>query len=210
MEQEKQMNEHESLLIIQQMIDTAKQEQKDDGKDWIIWGWMLFLASVLTVLNMQFKWFQVFFFWNIFGLITLVVMLYETIVTLVKGKKKKVKTYTQEIFDKLNVGFFISLMFIIFSMNLGINPMKGFPLLMNLYGFWILIYAAVLNFKPSMIGAYIMWALAFTALFAQNFTMVMLLHASGVLCGYIIPGHIANIKFKEVTARKSSNKISGV
>jgi hypothetical protein len=210
MEQEKEMNEHESLLIIQQMIDTAKQEQKDDGKGWIIWGWMLFAASVLTAINLELHWFQTFFFWNIFGLMTLVVFAYETIMAVVKGKKQKVKTYTREIFGKLNVGFFICLMFIILAMNIGINPMKGFPLLMNLYAFWILIYAAVLNFKPSMIGAYIMWAFAIIALFAITFSQVMLLHAAGVLFGYIVPGHIAYRKFQQLTARKSSNKISGV
>jgi hypothetical protein len=32
MQQDQPFNEQESLLIIQQMIHTAKQEQKDDGK----------------------------------------------------------------------------------------------------------------------------------------------------------------------------------
>lgn len=210
MEQEKEMNEHESLLIIQQMIDTAKQEQKDDGKGWIIWGWMLFLSSILTVLNLRFNWFQTFFFWNIFGFVTLAALLYETIASLVKRSRQKVKTYTREIFEKLNKGFFISLMFIIVAMNIGISPMKGFPLLMSLYAFWILIYASILNFKPSMIGAYAMWAIAFIALFVKTFEQVMLLHSAGVLCGYIIPGYIANKKFKEVVERKSTNQVSGV
>ena len=54
----------DSLQIIQQMIDTAKQEQKDDGQGWIVWGWMLFLASTLTVVNMRMHWTQPFYFWN--------------------------------------------------------------------------------------------------------------------------------------------------
>lgn len=210
MEQEKQMDEHESLLIIQQMIDTAKQEQKDDGKGWIVWGWMLLAASVSTLLNLRFRWGQAFLFWNIFGLTSLVIAFVQVVRTLVVKRRQVVKTYTKELFDKLNTGFFICLMFIIVAMNVGVNPMKGFPLLMNLYGFWILIYGAVLNFKPSMIGAFITWALAFTALFVDSFEKVMMLHAVAVLCGYIIPGHIANKKFKEVTGRKSFNKMSGV
>jgi hypothetical protein len=52
--EEKQISEQESLSIIQKMIQTAKKEQIDDGKGWIIWGWMLFMASVLTVLNLFF------------------------------------------------------------------------------------------------------------------------------------------------------------
>jgi hypothetical protein len=210
MEPEKQLNEHESLLIIQQMIDTAKQEQKDDGKGWIIWGWMLFLASVLTVLNMRLHWFQPFFFWNVFGLFTLIVFVVELIQNVLLKKKQRVKTYTYAIRTKLNTGFFISLMLIIVSMNVGVNPLKGFSLLISLYGFWILIYGTLLDFKPSVIGAYITWAFAFIALFQTTFERVMILHACAALCGYIIPGHIASKKFKEVTARKSFNNERGV
>jgi hypothetical protein len=61
-----------------------------------------------------------------------------------------------------------------------------------------LIYGAVLNFKPSIIGAYITWAFAFASLFVDRFDYTMLLHAAAVLCGYIIPGHIANREFNKV------------
>jgi hypothetical protein len=210
MPKEEQMDERQSLLLIQQMIDTAKQEQKDDGKGWIIWGWMLFLASVLTVVNFYFRWFHAFFFWNLFGLFTLIAFIVELFQTFVLKKKQKVKTYTREIFRKLNIGFFICLMSIIVAMNVGISPLKGFPLLMSLYAFWILIYGTLLDFKPSVIGAYVTWAFAFIAMFQSNFEVVMLLHAAAALCGYIIPGHIANKKFKEVTARKSFNNERGV
>ena len=39
--------------------------------------------------------------------------------------------------------------------------------------------------------------LGFAALFANSFQTVMLLHGLAVLCGYIIPGHIANREFKK-------------
>lgn len=196
--EEKQLSEQESLLLIQQMIHTAKKEQKDDGRGWIIWGWMLFAASVLTVLNLHFHWFQTYFFWNLFGLVTLVAMLYEVMVFLLGKKRARVKTYTKDLFDKLNTGFFISIMFIIVAINTGISPLLGFPLLINLYAFWILIYGSALNFKPSVIASYIAWGIGFAALFVKTFEQVMLLHALAVLSGYIIPGHIANREFKKL------------
>ena len=197
MEDEK-MTQQESLQIIQQMIQTAKLEQKDDGKGWIIWGWLLFLASVVTYINLKFEWLSTFFFWNLFGLFTLLLLGYETFRYIFKKRKEPVRTYTKDLFEKLNIGFFISLMLIIFSMNLGVHPIKGFALLLGLYGFWILIYGAVLNFKPSIIGAYITWAFAFASLFVSSFEHTMLLHASAVLCGYIIPGHLAYKEFNKV------------
>ena len=204
-EQEENMTEQESLQIIQQMIQAAKQEQKDNGRGWIIWGWVLFAVSILTVLNITFKWFNAAFFWNAFGILVLAWILFTCIRYLFFRKTQPVKTYTGDIFQKLNIGFFISLGFIILAINLGVGPIKGFALLIALYGFWILIYGTALNFKPSIIGAYVTWAIGFAALFVHKvesveinqFKWIMLLHALAALCGYIIPGHIANREFNK-------------
>ena len=59
--EEKNLTEQESLQIIQRMIETAKVEQKDDGRGWIAWGWTLFAISILTYFNIQFGWFDVAF-----------------------------------------------------------------------------------------------------------------------------------------------------
>lgn len=198
--EEKQLSERESLLIIQQMIQTAKQEQKDDGVGWIIWGWLLFTASILTWLNLQYRWYSDFLFWNLFGGIAALVMLYEVIRDVLFRRKARVKTYTGDLFRKLNAGFFIFLVMIIISMNVGVPPVKGFSLLLGLYGFWILVYGAALDFKPSIMGAYLTWGFGFAGLFLENdqFDITMLLHAAAVLLGYIIPGHIANREFKRI------------
>src|SRR5215212_1154552 len=152
--EEKNLSEQESLLIIQQMIQTAKQEQKDDGKGWIIWGWLLFTVSILTYANIQYRWYDTSFFWNVFGGVVLLWMLFLITRHLFIKRRVRVKTYTTDLFDKLNGGFFIFLMMIIFSMNLGVPPAKGFMLLIGLYGFWILVYGTALNFRPSIIAAY--------------------------------------------------------
>ncbi|MDB5245798.1 MAG: hypothetical protein JWQ40_192 [Segetibacter sp.] len=206
---EKELSGEESLMIIQQMINTAKHEQKDDGKEWIVWGWMLFLASILTVINLHYRWLDLFFFWNIFGLVTLVYLVISIIKSRFVKKAVRVKTYTRSLFDKLNAGFFICIMFNVAAINLGVGPAKGFALLIGLYGFWVLIYGTALDFKPSVIASFVTWALGFIALFQTDFEVVMLLHAAAVLCGYIIPGHIANKEFKKLRGGKT-NQSSGV
>lgn len=202
MDQEKKLTEQESLLIIQQMIQTAKQEQKDDGKGWILWGWLLFAASVLTFINLKTQWFSNYFFWNMFGIASLLLLLYSMLKTVFGKKTKKVKTYTAELFQKLNIGFFISLMLIIVAINRGVPPVQGFSLLLGLYGFWILVYGSALNFKPSIIGAYITWACALAGLFVHTFDWTMVIHATAVLLGYIIPGHLANNEFNKTQRRE--------
>ena len=206
MEQEKRLSEQDSLKIIQQMIQTTKQEQKGDGKGWILWGWLLFAASVLTYLNLKTQWFSNYFFWNVFGIASLLLLLFSIIRTLFFKKTSKVKTYTAELFHKLNIGFFISLLLIIMAINRGVSPVLGFSLLLGLYGFWILIYGAGLNFKPSIIGAYITWSFAFAGLFVETFDWTMIFHAMAVLLGYIIPGHIANIEFNKAHGQENKNR----
>lgn len=201
--EEKKLTEQESLLIISQMINTAKQEQRDDGKGWIIWGWLLFCASLFTYINMQVEFVSAFFFWNAFGLVTLVWLAVTLVRHFFFPRPEKVKTYTSDLFAKLNVGYFVSLMFIIAAINIGgggrgVNPVAGFSLLINLYGFWVLVYGAALSFKPSIVGAIMVWIVGFASLSATTFDVIMLYHAAAVLFGYIIPGHMANREFKKI------------
>jgi|SRR6478672_8102899 hypothetical protein len=196
--EDRELSQQESLLLIEQMIQAAKKEQKDDGTSWIVWGWMLFLASILTIANVHFGWYNTFFFWNLFGVASLIIFLYQASRFLFLKRPQKVRTYTNDLFGRLNAGFFISLILIIVGMNIGVPVTKGFPLLISLYAFWILIYGSALNFRPSIIGAYITWGFAIAAMFVKTFELVMVMHALGVLFGYIIPGHIAHKEFKEL------------
>jgi hypothetical protein len=196
--EETNLTEQESMLIIQQMINTAKHEQKDDGIGWIIWGWLLFVVSILTYINLQTNWFSTWFFWNSFGVLSLLLLAYSIVRFFFFKGRVRAKTYTGELFHKLNVGFFISLGFIIIGTNRGIDPLRAFPLLIGLYGFWILIYGTALEFKPSVIAAYVTWALGLAAFFVNRFETVMLLHGAAALFGYIIPGHIAYSQFRKL------------
>lgn len=215
---EKQLSERESLQLIQQMITMAKKEQRDDGRGWIVWGWLLFLTSLLTVANIRFGWFETFFFWNAFGVLTIVLFIYEAVANRFFKRSARVKTYTGDLFARLNTGFFICLIFIIVAINVGSREVGrkygvmdmtfvniGFALLINIYAFWILIYGTALNFRPSVIGAYAAWAFGIVALFVLDFEKVMLLQAGAVLVGYIIPGHLANREFKRL---KRADKVA--
>ena len=200
---ETNLTQQESLAIIQRMINAAKREQKDNGLGWIIWGWLLFAASAMSYINFHTKWFSQYFFWNAFGILTLLLLFWEIIRAFWIKKKQPVKTYTGELFKKLNIGFFFTIMVIIVAMNKALNPITGFALLSGLYGFWVLIYGTLFDFKPSMIGAFVTWVCAFAGLFVKEFGHTMLLHAAGVLAGYIIPGHIAMIEFKKINRKNS-------
>ncbi len=188
----------ESMSIIQQMISTAKNEQKDDGRGWIVWGWLLFAASLFSFIDLKLNLLNPYIFWNILGSATIILTRFVFF-----RNTQAVKTYTGGVFKKLNIGFFISLIIIVSAINLqAVSAVAGFALLINLYGFWALIYGTALNFRPSIIAAFIVWAIGFAALFVKTFDVTMILHASAALVGFIIPGHIANKQFKQPAAEK--------
>lgn len=220
MQSEKPLSEAEGLRLIQQMISMAKREQQDDGRGWILWGWLLFFTSLLTVANLHTHWFGMFFFWNVFGIITLLVFGYELVHKFFFKKADRVKTYTADLFSKLNTGFFICLVFVIVAINVGTRAINtkyggedftfvtiGFALLINLYAFWILIYGTALNFRPSVMGAYIVWGFGIAALMVHDFEWVMVCQAFAVLAGYIVPGHLANREFKRSRAEKAIARV---
>jgi hypothetical protein len=205
MEHKEELTHEDSMRLIEQMISTAKQEQKDDGKGWILWGWMIFVASIFSFLNEKYEWFEnTYIFWNGFGIFSIVMMLVGICRLLFGKKRERVRTFTNDLFSKLNIGFIFSLALIIFSMNMGVSPLKGFGLLLGLYGFWILIYGSILNFRPSVIGAYISWILGFVTMFMNDFASVMLVHAIAVLCGYLIPGYLAKKEFDQLKQKQST------
>lgn len=220
MQSEKPLSETESLRLIQQMISMAKKEQQDDGRGWILWGWLLFFTSLLTIVNLHTHWAETFFFWNVFGIVTILVFGYELVRKFFFKKTDRVKTYTGDLFSKLNTGFFICLIFVIVAINVGTRAINakyggedftfvtiGFALLIDLYAFWILIYGTALNFRPSIIGAYIAWGFGIIGLVARDFEWVMVCQAFAVLAGYIVPGHLANKEFRRIKAEKAVARV---
>ena len=203
---EKQLSETDSLRIISQMIDQAKQENRENGKGWILWGWLLFLTSIFSFVNYKLDLFSQYIFWNGFGILALVYFLFKALQYFFFNSKEKVKSYTKDLLQKANIGFFVSLTVITVGVNVKIDPVTGFTVLIILYGFWLLIYGAALNFKPFTIGAVLTWGFGLASLFVNTFDKVMLFHAAAVLCGYIIPGHMANNEFRKARKGASINQ----
>jgi hypothetical protein len=193
------LSEKDCLRLIQEMIGIAKQEQKDDGRGWILWGWLLLLASICSLLSNLLSWsLPQYTFWNAFGIISIIYFIYIIVKYFFFRKKADVKTYTKDILHKLNLGFIISMFFIIVTVNLKILEVNvGFILLINLYGFRILMQGSALNFRPFIIGAVICWVMALVGLFFYSYNWIMAVHAIAVLFGYIIPGHLANQDFNK-------------
>ena len=93
MPNEQPLSKEKSLEIIQQMINQAKSNITDNGLGWLLWGTMIFAASLLTWFFIYTNADNIFLGWNFFGIITIALLSYEFF----KPKKKKVRTYVDDL-----------------------------------------------------------------------------------------------------------------
>jgi hypothetical protein len=193
--EEKQLSGQESLALINQMISKAKNEITDNGFGWLLWGTMIFLASVSTYIIIEFKLdVPLFTGWNVFGLVAIPVMLYN----LFKGRKVlRTRTYVDEILAMFDIGFSVCIFVVIISMNISVSPNHGFGYFLMVYAFLMLIQGGAIRFRPLFIGAVINWLGAVAIFFNDEFKYDMLITAAAVFIGYIIPGLLLRSQYRK-------------
>jgi hypothetical protein len=190
----KKLSEMESLAIINQMISNAKNEITDSGNTWLVWGWLIFIASLSTFIFIELNFENIFLGWNIFGIAVILFLIYD----IMKPKKdKKVKTYVSEILHYFGIGFTVCLVVIIVSINISGDPNIGFGYFLMVYAFLMLMQGGVLKFKPLIIGAVVNWVGAVAIFLNPVFKYDMLITAIAVFIGYIIPGYILRRQYRK-------------
>jgi len=193
MSNEEELSQERSLEIIHQMIAQAKANVKNNGTAWLWFGVMLFIACISTYVLIEVAYKNIFLGWNIFGAVTLVIL----IARLFRRKKTVVLTYVDELLRWVNLGFLVSLFIIIFSINVGVSPNYGFGYFLMIYGFLMLIQGGAMKFRPLIIGAVINWAGAIAVLINDVFKYDMLISAAAIFMGYIIPGLILRVQYNK-------------
>jgi len=196
-----QLSGTDSIRIIEQMIGRAKEEEIDNGMGWVIWGWMLFLASIINYVMFMMDAPNKFIIWSIFGIGAVVFAIYSVFVRpFFFPREPKVKTYTNELVNRLGIAFFISLLVTAVGNYFSGANLTGtnFGYLLLLYGFWMFIHGSAFRFNLLKAGAFINWAGALI-IFIWHKKLgidILLVHAACVALGYIIPGHIAQHRFR--------------
>lgn len=193
MANDQQLTNEKSLEIIHQMISQAKSNITDSGLSWLLWGIMLFLTSIATYIFIDTGSNNIFLGWNVFGVVTIVLLSYEMFMY----KKKTVRTYVDDLLRLVDIGFIICLFIIIFSINVAVGPNAGFGFLPMIFAFLMLIKGGVIKSKALMIGAVVNWAGAIAIFINREFRYDMLIMAAAVLIGYIIPGFILRKQYKK-------------
>lgn len=191
---EKNFTEKESLALIQEMITNAKKNFKDNGFHYLLWGWLVFIASIshyvlLTVVNFD----KPYLPWPILmslGAVTAVVY------GMTQKSKEHVKTYMDQFMGFLWGAFVISLGIVLVFMH-KLGPEVAYPFILILYGIGTFTSGGMLKFPLLIFGGIACWVLAVISFFV-GFEHQLLLIALAVLVSYIIPGHVLKNQYRNV------------
>lgn len=193
MDNDKPLSENDSLALIQTMIHKAQGAVSDNGFYFLLWGWLVFIASVgqYVLLKMDFPFYSQFT-WA-------VLMPLGAIISTVRGwkdgKKQRVKTYTDELLNYALIAFIVALFIVLIFMQMKGGWELAYPMVMMVYAMWLFISGGALKFKPLIIGGIINFGCAIGGFYVHTMELILLL-SFAVLAGYIIPGHLLNAKYK--------------
>ena len=192
------MNEKEALLVIEQMINSTKEDIKDNGFYYYMWGWLVFIAAISNAIILHFNLLEVH------SLPWIILMPLGGIITFIASKREKqpsVKTYVSESMGIVVKAFSISLFIICFAMPLGHQWKAFYPTIMIIYAIWLFVSGGMLKFKPLQYGGILNWLLALVGFVWASTQIHLLLIAMGVIGGFIIPGHLLKSKTNKSVLR---------
>jgi hypothetical protein len=194
MEQEP-FSPEESLQLITNMITQVKNAAANDSFYFLLWGWLVFVAGLgQYILKVVFH--SPFHpaIWSLMFVGVIVSVFYGR----KQGRKRKVKTYVEEMLDYLWIAVFFSFVLLGFIFS-RVGWENCYPFYMLMYAMGTFVSGRALKFPPLVWGAIASWILAIIATFASYETN-MLLTSLAILLSYIIPGYLLRNKFRVMEA----------
>ena len=182
----------DSFAIINKAIANYKMNYKENSKSFLLWGWILALASfsnfiILKILHSKEAYELMGFYslgnWVVFGIIGFIFLFFMER-KLIKEKKvySHLDSYIKKLWIVTAASFFIA---IIICIKLEIAP----PAIMLLIGGIATTTTGLLiKFKPLIIGGMAFFIFSIATTFVSN-EYIALIVGLAIVCGYLIPGY---------------------
>jgi hypothetical protein len=199
METKENISVQESIKIINEMIETARNNVSDNSFHYLLWGWLVLIASaadyyLLSIGLYTYHWLP----WPVMmgsgGIVAFVYHLFQK-------RREQVKTHVGAFLGHTWVSVMIALFLTLFIGAKSGQEVAN-PVIMVLYGMGLFISGRTFRFVPLVIGSIFCWGCAMVACYVRYDTQLILLGLS-VLSGYIIPGYILKLKYKNETVQRA-------
>lgn len=220
---EKPLTEKESLDLIAQMINKAKDACHDTGITAMMWGTVIAVCSLVRLSELHFG-FRLPF--DIY-LLTILAVLPQIYFSIREKKERKVKTYGDAFMDYLWLGFGICIFLMVFIMNMmfrGWEPMADkyteltqlsasfklyeytASLFLLLYGLPTFVTGASMRFRPMLFGGILCWFCCIISLFTSA-KIDLLLTALSSVFAWLIPGIIMEKDYRKAKKELAASNV---
>jgi FtsH-binding integral membrane protein len=190
------LTEKQSLSIIEEMINRAKNQFSEDGSLYLLWGWVILFCSLgHFVLQVVVEYNRPWQIWSV----TWVVAVYMLIFLRRKNRTRKVKTYTEELLSYVWLAFVIMMALTFFLLQKFVPQfwLYNFMFILLCYGMPTFLSGIILQFRPLIIGGVVCWVLSAASGFV-HFSYHPLFVSAAVVVAWIIPGFILRERFKRM------------
>ena len=183
----------DSLALIDQMINQARNRITENGFQYLLWGWVILFCSVGHFVLIRLRLFSnPEIIWTTCWLAAILQVIY-----LVRNKKKeKVKTYSDKIIDYIWISFGVCMVIISIAMGQDDGWKYLYPMYLMLYGIPTFLSGVVMRFLPLRIGGVTCWGLSVIAIYISPLYALLLLGAA-VIAAWIIPGYLLRRKYNQ-------------
>ena len=200
MHHENELTGQESLAIIGSMINKAKNQFRQNGHLYLIWGWAVFICGIAQFILLNYVHYEKHYIvWFSLWL----VLIYQVFYLRKERRQRRVRTYTDEIIA------FVWLVFIILMGLFGFLSARVFdnnsyysfidPAFLALYGMPTFLSGIILKFRPLIVGGICCWFLSVIATFISP-QFHLLFVPVAMIVAWIIPGYKLNAKYKQQKA----------
>ena len=189
----KDLTPKESFDIINKAISNYKINYKENAKIFLLWGWLLTLASfsnfiILKILHSKEAYQLMGLYslgnWVVFGLIGFIILFFmERKINKVKKVYSYLDGYVKNLWIVAAASFFVA---IVLCMKLEIAPP---PIMLLIAGIATTTTGLLIKFKPVIIGGMAFFIFSIATTFVSNEYIALIVGAS-IICGYLIPGYL--------------------
>lgn len=172
------------------MINSTKSGLTQNSFPYLLWGWLVFVASISQYILMNFiNYHRPYLIWLLMPLGGIIHFIYM----MRQEKKTTSKSYSDHALSGVWISFIISIFLLLIGMY-AFSPQIIYPFFIILYAISIFATGYILEFKPFLFGAVSNWIIAAICMF-QPFQNQLLLLALAILLSYIIPGYMLKAKY---------------
>ncbi|HAD13307.1 MAG TPA: hypothetical protein DCF33_12830 [Saprospirales bacterium] len=189
---DKILSPQESLKVIRETIDIAKRTFRDNGFHFLLWGWLVAIASLVH-----------WYLWSnslherpelAWGIMVLIGMPAAFIREWRREKVKRDSNLFHQWYNMIWLGFGISMAL---ALPLAVrSQLSPTPIILILMGFATFVSGVMLGFRPLVLGAVIIWVGALGCLFLTDMQH-LLVQAACAIFGYLLPGYLLNQEVKK-------------